>query len=97
MTPLTSERVYVATWYADVARSCVWRCLRHPRRRKYAEGTQTDARSMAHSAPIRILRAWKGRTITDLTLATEDQKAPVKHAPGSVSIPFTFIVGPPVP
>ena len=37
------------------------------------------------------------RTINDLTLATEDQTTPVKHAPGSVSVPFTFIVGPPAP
>lgn len=37
------------------------------------------------------------RTINDLTLATEGQTTPVKHAPGSVSIPFTFIVGPPAP
>jgi hypothetical protein len=36
------------------------------------------------------------RTINDLTLTLVDQTTPTKMDPGTASVPFTFIVGPPV-
>lgn len=57
----------------------------------------TPEKKLAEGAYAGVLAQTVLRTINDLTLATEGQKTPVKHAPGSVSIPFTFIVGPPAP
>jgi hypothetical protein len=55
----------------------------------------TPDKKLAQGTYAGVLTQTVLRTLNDLTLATEDQTTPVKHAPGSVSIPFTFVVGPP--
>ena len=57
----------------------------------------TPDKKLAQGTYAGVLTQTVLRTINDLTLASEDQTTPVKHAPGSVSVPFTFVVGPPVP